>query len=472
MQRDDLKRALSAFPQFQDQAKQLINEWPGCHWGFHRLFFEEGKVSLTLLVGEAAVMLAQLVGQVDCWFLDGFAPDRNPDMWVGDLYQAIADKSAPGATLATFTAAGHVRRGLAEVGFEVERIPGFGRKRHMIAARYPGQRNNRKKPGDLSILGAGIAGLSTASAANRRGIGVQLIDPFATDKPAGPPAAVISPHFAKLPLPQSWLSSSATCFAERFYEGPHWHRTGKLQLARYEDDVSRFQAIAAQPYLTPDSFRLVEVSDLPPHIRSDWTALQYDHGGWLGAGDWLTIKREEFGLKGDGEGLHQIVDCRGMATDGLDLRALAGQMTLFDGVIEYSDQPTTGPVQFINDDAGQTIIGSSFVKLDQDRWKEFSASATGRKEYLAKFSQIYPDIRMGEALRDWGGVRANLPGHQPAVGRISERRSVLTGLGARGFTLAPLLAEALISNLCGEPLPIPKNQWQMLNPRRAGVMTL
>lgn len=107
-------------------------------------FWAEGATSVTLpdlrlriVTGDARRTLPCWSGQADAWFLDGFAPAKNPELWEPSLLAQVAAHTAPGGTAATYTAAGAVRRALADAGFEVSRIPGFGRKRHMTVARKP-----------------------------------------------------------------------------------------------------------------------------------------------------------------------------------------------------------------------------------------------------------------------------------------------------------------------------------------------
>ena len=128
---EDRASALSAFPEIAQEAAELQAALarPG-PWTF-------GDVSLMVLEGDARATLPTWKGQADAFFLDGFAPSKNPEMWEPTLLAAVAEKLAPGGTLATYSAAGHVRRALAEAGLEVERRPGFGTKRHMTVARRP-----------------------------------------------------------------------------------------------------------------------------------------------------------------------------------------------------------------------------------------------------------------------------------------------------------------------------------------------
>ncbi|MCP3969894.1 MAG: tRNA (5-methylaminomethyl-2-thiouridine)(34)-methyltransferase MnmD [Rhodobacteraceae bacterium] len=129
----DLQRALSRFPELSDQAGPLLTAWQAGAFGF-----ETGTVRASITIGDARDTLPGWDGAADAWFLDGFAPARNPELWQPDLMAEVARHSGPGATFATYTAAGAVRRALAEAGFAVERLPGYGRKRHMTAGRLPG----------------------------------------------------------------------------------------------------------------------------------------------------------------------------------------------------------------------------------------------------------------------------------------------------------------------------------------------
>ncbi|MCU0856521.1 MAG: tRNA (5-methylaminomethyl-2-thiouridine)(34)-methyltransferase MnmD [Rhodobacteraceae bacterium] len=128
---NDMRAALAAFPEVADDAEALVAAW------------ESGGplrtpgVEATFVFGDARQTLPRWSGKVDAWFLDGFAPARNPELWEPGLLAEVARHTAPGGTAATYSAAGEVRRSLAAAGFEVERRPGYGRKRHMTVARLP-----------------------------------------------------------------------------------------------------------------------------------------------------------------------------------------------------------------------------------------------------------------------------------------------------------------------------------------------
>lgn len=126
MAASDMSRALQAFPELADIAGVLLDQWAN---GARMLRFP--NLTAQVIPGDARQALPAWGKQADAWFLDGFSPAKNPELWSPDLLQQVARHTAPGGTFATYTAAGHVRRALAEAGFSVSRVPGFGRKRHM-----------------------------------------------------------------------------------------------------------------------------------------------------------------------------------------------------------------------------------------------------------------------------------------------------------------------------------------------------
>ncbi|MBW8302517.1 MAG: tRNA (5-methylaminomethyl-2-thiouridine)(34)-methyltransferase MnmD, partial [Brevundimonas sp.] len=163
LERDEAARALSAWPELADAAGALLDAWPAPTPGFHRMDLAGFNATLDLAVGDAVGALAQWSGRADAWFLDGFAPATNPEMWSDPVLDGVAARSAPGARVATFTVAGAVPRGLSERGFVVEKRPGHGRKRERLEARLPGPPPTDRAP-SVAIVGAGIAGAALARA--------------------------------------------------------------------------------------------------------------------------------------------------------------------------------------------------------------------------------------------------------------------------------------------------------------------
>lgn len=131
MTADEMGRALTAFPELADLAAASVAQW-----GVGRRIELPGVVA-EVIVGDARYTLPRWQGRADAWFLDGFSPAKNPELWSGDLMTEIARHAAPGGTFATYTAAGHVRRSLAAAGFAVSRVPGHAGKRHMSRGEMP-----------------------------------------------------------------------------------------------------------------------------------------------------------------------------------------------------------------------------------------------------------------------------------------------------------------------------------------------
>ncbi|MDF3606897.1 tRNA (5-methylaminomethyl-2-thiouridine)(34)-methyltransferase MnmD [Paracoccus sp. DMF-8] len=127
----ELARAHGAFPELADLAAELRAGWSAPRFRLRRIEVE-------IITGDVRASLPDWPGRADVWFLDGFSPAKNPDMWGEDVMAGVGRHTAPGGTFATYTAAGHVRRALQAAGFAVERAPGFAGKRHMSRGRMPG----------------------------------------------------------------------------------------------------------------------------------------------------------------------------------------------------------------------------------------------------------------------------------------------------------------------------------------------
>lgn len=136
LQTNDLCAALALWPELHTYAGALLAHWPQHEPGWNRWQLAGGRVRLTLAFCDVAQALPDFC-KVDAWFLDGFSPSRNPEMWAQPVLDGIACASRAGATLATYTCAGWVRRGLQQAGFAVEKAAGFGRKREMLRGILP-----------------------------------------------------------------------------------------------------------------------------------------------------------------------------------------------------------------------------------------------------------------------------------------------------------------------------------------------
>lgn len=138
---EDMNTALSFWPQLKTLSEPLLAQYVNLMSGSKTISLFDNRVQLSLIIGDATECFSQVNEKVDAWFLDGFAPAKNPDMWQTPLFEHMARLSKPSTTFATFTSAGEVRRGLANAGFEVSKRAGFGKKREMLIGYFAGQPN-------------------------------------------------------------------------------------------------------------------------------------------------------------------------------------------------------------------------------------------------------------------------------------------------------------------------------------------
>ncbi|MBA4501021.1 bifunctional tRNA (5-methylaminomethyl-2-thiouridine)(34)-methyltransferase MnmD/FAD-dependent 5-carboxymethylaminomethyl-2-thiouridine(34) oxidoreductase MnmC [Marinobacterium marinum] len=303
---DDLARALAAFPQFADGAAQLLNAYPAPVPGFFTLRFDEGRVLLTLLLGDALDSLPRLDARVDAWFLDGFAPSKNPELWNEQLFEQIARLSGPGTSCATFTAAGLVRRGLEAAGFEIQKIPGFGRKREMICGTFTGPSGYRPPAGQpvwfqrpppirddrpVIVIGAGLAGATTARALAEQGLPVLVVERHSAPaaEGSGNPQGALYAKLPAKPTPPGRFHLAGLNYTRaliRHLQGLYptlGQLCGVLQLATNDKERQRQQQLIETGAYPDTLVRLVsatEASELAAQPCPS-SALFFPAAGWV-----------------------------------------------------------------------------------------------------------------------------------------------------------------------------------------------
>jgi len=315
--RADLARALAGWPELAGRAEALVAAYPKRpRPGLHRLHLDGGRVTVMLLIAEAAA-LAQIEGRMDAWYLDGFAPARNPQIWRPAVLAAVAGLSGPETTLASFTAAGAVRRDLAAAGFAVERRPGFRGKRHRIIGRFvgpapgvPGDRDaamseRESEPAALcrnspwyrrvapagsvrtaAVIGAGIAGASVAHALARRGVQVTVFEAAsaAAMGASGNPVGIVMPDPAAGPSPAGAFSCAAFAETRATIEGltrrAEETRSAALDIAQDWSGVLDFSrpdpAARAPRLLAQDGQGAVALAALTAEAASDAAGVRLD----------------------------------------------------------------------------------------------------------------------------------------------------------------------------------------------------
>ncbi|GAB5415332.1 MAG: bifunctional tRNA (5-methylaminomethyl-2-thiouridine)(34)-methyltransferase MnmD/FAD-dependent 5-carboxymethylaminomethyl-2-thiouridine(34) oxidoreductase MnmC [Congregibacter sp.] len=319
---EDLRRALQAFPELESLASQFLMQYPIAYPGIHRCILDDGRVRLDLVWADAEDAVEELEyaapESIDIWYLDGFAPSRNPSMWQPQLFESIARISKPGTRLASYTAAGHVRRGLQNVGFRLRKREGFGNKRECINGflehraspakakstaweKPPAQsaravttcgRNARKstEPSVL-VLGAGLAGAHVAHALAARDIPVQVLDAgSAAGRASGNAQGIL---FTRV-YPERGLIADFSAFAcmhaSRFYD--QCFHQGLLQRGDDGELNGCFQALPEKKF--SDLARILKpFPELAECLTADQASQRLgarvsDPGIWQAHSGWLS----------------------------------------------------------------------------------------------------------------------------------------------------------------------------------------
>jgi tRNA 5-methylaminomethyl-2-thiouridine biosynthesis bifunctional protein len=489
---EDARRALGRWPELAGLAARLAARWPGRAQGVHRVEFPDLGVILDVVVADVAEALGAWRGCADAWFLDGFAPARNPAMWRDEVLALVAARSAPGATAATFTVAGAVRRGLAAAGFAVEKQPGFGRKRERLAARLPGKAPIPETGGRVAIVGAGIGGVAAARAVRALGGDAVIFDAEGRGSGAsGNPAALVTPRL------DAGLAQPAQLFAQTFRRAAALYEDqpqaivarGALQFALQPQDSRRFAKIAASDLFEPGTLATLSPAQTAAHLGEDGPdtlelrgALVIEPHALLSA--WAPEVREarvagiEAGPKGwrllDPAGAvlaiaDAVIVAAGLASAelvaGLPLSAVRGQAS-------WTAPADAPPAAAFGGYAIPTREGVLFGATNDRGDVARDIRPDDHRRNLDALAEGLPQLaeRLGDkALEGRASIRVTTPDYLPVAGPAPEAPGglfVLSGFGARGFTLAPLLAEHVAALAMRAPSPLPRPLAEIVDPAR------
>jgi tRNA 5-methylaminomethyl-2-thiouridine biosynthesis bifunctional protein len=502
LSREDAGRALAPFTEVADLAGRLLARWPVRAFGPQRLWFEEDGFALTLLQGPVEEALGGLSGPIDSWFLDGFAPARNPAMWSAPVLQRVADLSAPGATLATYSVAGPVRRGLQEAGFTVHRAPGFGAKRERLVAGLPGCAVETPRPDSVLVLGGGIAGTCVVHALQRRGLVARLVCAGAglADGASGNPAGLVMPRLNRDPGPAAGFFRAAFLAAVDFYRTctpGAFEPCGVMQRPDSARAEVAFADLLADPpwpepvmtgaegggllhgtggMLRPKAAIEALVRGVEIRFEARVEALRWQDGVWcLLDADGTVLDQAPVVVIAAGAGIAQFAQ-----TAWLPVALSAGQVDFGPSAVAPPHAVTQGAYCGPLDDG--VIFGASF----QSTLSPVAATtAEATLANLERLQGLCPATRAGldpAALRARASVRATTADRLPLMGAAPDAAAwaslqladgprhpglyVLGGLGARGLTTAPLLAETLAAALVGDPSPLSLAMQGVLDPAR------
>ncbi|BBH47512.1 bifunctional tRNA (5-methylaminomethyl-2-thiouridine)(34)-methyltransferase MnmD/FAD-dependent 5-carboxymethylaminomethyl-2-thiouridine(34) oxidoreductase MnmC [Pseudomonas sp. KU43P] len=295
----DMARAVRLWPELAAFTEPFLAQYAAVHSGFQQFTFDQGRVTLTLLIGDVLAQLPQLDARIDVWFLDGFAPAKNPDMWTPALFAQLARLSHAGTVLGTFTTTGWVRRGLIEAGFTMKKVPGIGKKWEVMSGQYTGQASAAlaapwyARPAPIHgsrqalVIGAGLAGSASAASLAARGWQVTVLERH--DAPAreasGNPQGVLYLKLSAHGTALSQMILSGFGYTrrqlERLHKGQDWSDCGVLQLAFDSKEAER-QAKLAEAFDSSLLRRLERPeAEALAGVALPAGGLFYPEGGWV-----------------------------------------------------------------------------------------------------------------------------------------------------------------------------------------------
>lgn len=495
LERDDAARALAAWPELSDLAAGLLRRWPDGRRGFHRLDFPELGATLDLAICDVAEALETWDGRADAWFLDGFAPARNPEMWADALLEGVGRRSAPGARLATFTVAGQVRRGLTAAGFAVEKRPGFGRKRERLEAWRPddGTRVARPSP-RVAVIGAGIAGAALARAFAALGARPTVYEAQSAGAGAsGNPSALVAPRLDAGLGAVAQLHAQAFARAVQLYEAEAPRAIlahGALQLARNPRDPGRFERLGDWDGFPPGGLRRLSEEETAAALEEEAGVVSLSIEGavtvapapiierWLASADRTAAAVAAVERRGQ---VWWLLDAEGRAAGEAEVVCLAaGPATA--RLADLPIQPVRGQVSWaataftgrpsawggyaIPAPEG-VLFGATHARGDTDVRVRPEDHDRNREALAAGRPGLARSIE-GLALEGRASLRAASPDHLPLAGAVEDAPGlfVLSALGGRGFTLAPLLGEQIAAQALGRPTPLPRGLAAAMSPAR------
>ncbi|MFL6566757.1 MAG: bifunctional tRNA (5-methylaminomethyl-2-thiouridine)(34)-methyltransferase MnmD/FAD-dependent 5-carboxymethylaminomethyl-2-thiouridine(34) oxidoreductase MnmC [Burkholderiales bacterium] len=484
----DAKSIFASLPEIRDEAAALAAKWPTLVPGAQRIELDGGSVVLTLFFADVGVA-RDLRLAADAFYLDGFAPAKNPDMWTPALMRSLARLAAPGATAATWSVAATLRHALEETGFVVEKRAGFGEKREMLVARYAKQGRALSVPQErtATVVGAGLAGAAVCERLCARGWSVTLLERHAgpareaSGNHAGAFHPLVSPDdsvFARvtraafLASLQRWTSLEA-----------RWDACGVLQLARDEKEALSQRRSVAALALPPDYAQLVSREEAAGHAGVPVAA----GGLWFARGGWVQpASLAEAQLLACGERLERRFNTEAkdlsefksgtviLANAGealrlhplphLRLRRVRGQVTYVPA--ESVDAPRAvvlrgGMVLPALD--GICVVGATYDLGDEDPAPRVESHASN----LERVAGILPGFAFDpESVHGRVAFRAVTADRLPVVGNLSEKNYGAFAYGSRGLLWSTLAAELIASELHGDPLPLEGTLCDALSPAR------
>lgn len=513
---NDLRAALALWPELQPSAEVFLQTWRRRVPGWNRWTFAHGKIRLTLALCDVNLALPQLPqGCIDAWFLDGFSPAKNPAMWSEAVFNAVAQASHRTTTLATYSSAGWVRRGLQQAGFNVEKTTGFGHKREMLrgirVTSAPPKIPQPPAP-SVIVIGSGLAGCASAYALAQRGIAVTLLEvaPQLAVGASGNPRGILHARFGagNDPLHRFVLAAYGYTLAWLDQvlpiDGRLRAECGLLQLACNPNESKRIARLSsltwpehllhsvdatqasqllgvamshgglwfpAAGWVVPPALcaALLAAGNITPQLNHHVTSLSKTATGWRVTG--CDAQQTPFDMEA-----HSIVVCNAHAASQLapfthyPLLTVRGQISLIPATT--SSQTLRGIVCGDGYCAPAVdrlhVIGASHALADND----LQVRAVDHSSNLAKIAHYAPALHQSltvsttTTLTGRAALRCSVPGSAPLIGRAQEGLYCSLAHGTRGLISTGIAAEIIAAQLCRQLAPLPQDLLTALSPQR------
>jgi tRNA 5-methylaminomethyl-2-thiouridine biosynthesis bifunctional protein len=553
----DLKRILDQWPELSELSQQLINQYPPLVPGWHTLHFnnsdQQGCVTLHLFFGDIDEWLPKINRPVDAWFLDGFAPAKNPEMWQQPLFTHIARLTQSLGTVATFTAASNIKRALKSAGFSLKKTPGYGKKREMVVATqthnngpqapyyvanspwYEIPKLKESHPKKAIVIGAGIAGCSTAYALAKRGWQVQILEKedSVASGASGNMQGVLYAKLATELIPHSQFYLAGYLYSlnllKKQLSKKHWDNCGVLQLAMNAKEIKRQRSFEEKTQLQSiiQAVNAQQASDIAG-VDIQQSGLYFKNGAWVYPTAWckelIENKRIEVHYQqnikeisnkdsnwlahnqsGDTFEADVVIVCNAQQAKSfsqlsfLPTKPIAGQVSQVDAPKMKLNTVLCGGHYVTPTLNGQLNFGASY-RLNSESCQVLNEE---HQDNLNTLNEEFPSIGMQltgkEPLTGRASVRCTSPDYTPIAGPICDPQRfsldfsalakskkwkfyqsaqfieglyVNLGHGSRGLSSAPLCGELIAAQICQEPCPMPEELAQMVNPNRFLVKNL
>ena len=509
----DLIRALNVWTELKPLAEKLIQQYPLPIAGCHRLSFPEERFSIDLWLGDAQDIFPTIpkTQTVNAWFLDGFAPSCNPDMWQANVLDHMVRLSDFGTTFASFSVAGVLKRGLKQHGIQISRPRGFGHKREMLKAIWldtsqtetqsqdsettiaAPPKSETSKQRKIAIIGAGIAGLSSAWAFAQRGHQVTI---YEQNEPlsgaSGNPLALLNPKLCPIEQAHEHLMTLSWQHALNFY--PQFKAFRPIQVQQIAlknaDELSGLVEQYPENVLTANttlecfpetefpSLTLHQAGAVSPHQLRDEILQHANIRIEKAKISRLESTDSQVTLWQDQQIIaitdHAIVCCAKQSAELIEnypvLKPIRGQVSW----VENSQRPLALDQAYsyggycMQLDTAQLILGASFYP-NRDDAEVLTEDHVHNYELI---HNVFPKYAQGlPSVDTWQGrasVRAQSLDYLPLVGKIQNLGQIYTfaGLGSKGFLFAPLCSEILAALILSELCPVPQSLLDKLNPQR------